>query len=87
MAEKIATAPQQAPGFTGGRGEKSKNMKKAHADFFRYLGKHRWSMLAAALFSVAGAISFGTIVAFVLYFTTRPALPTNSSTGSAPLRG
>lgn len=31
-------------------------MKKAYADFIHYLGRYKWSILAAAIFSVVGAI-------------------------------
>ncbi|EET59836.1 ABC transporter, ATP-binding protein [Marvinbryantia formatexigens DSM 14469] len=58
MAEKIARNHQNSPGIPGGMGtgEKSKNLKKAYADFIHYLGRYKWSILAAAIFSVAGAI-------------------------------
>ncbi len=58
MAEKIARNHQNSPGIPGGMGtgEKSKNLKKAYADFIHYLGRYKWSILAAAIFSVVGAI-------------------------------
>lgn len=58
MAEKIARNHQNSPGIPGGMGtgEKSKKLKKAYADFIHYLGRYKWSILAAAIFSVVGAI-------------------------------
>ena len=58
MAEKIARIHQNSPGIPGGMGtgEKSKKLKKAYADFIHYLGRYKWSILAAAIFSVVGAI-------------------------------
>lgn len=58
MAEKIARNQQNSPGISGGMGtgEKSKNLKKAYADFVRYLGRYRWSILIAAIFSIIGSI-------------------------------
>ena len=55
MAEKITSTRQTGPGSMGA-GEKSKDLKKAYADFFRYLGKHKWSILLAAVLSITGAI-------------------------------
>jgi len=58
MAEKIQmTANHDGPGVGAvGAGEKSKDLKKAYRNFFRYLGKFKWSFYAAAILSVAGAI-------------------------------
>lgn len=55
MAEKITSTHQSGPGSMG-TGEKSKDLKKAYSDFVRYLGKHKWSILLAALLSITGAI-------------------------------
>lgn len=35
---------------------KSKNLKKAYADFIKYIGKFKWSLLVAVILSIAGAI-------------------------------
>ena len=58
MAEKIQmTANHDGPGVGAvGAGEKSKDLKKAYRNFFRYLGKFKWSFYFAAILSVAGAI-------------------------------
>lgn len=58
MAEKIARNMHNSPGVPGGMGtgEKSKNLKKAYTDFIYYLGKYKWSILAAAIFSIIGSI-------------------------------
>lgn len=36
--------------------EKSKNMKKAYVDFIHYLGRYKWSIFIAAVFSIIGSI-------------------------------
>lgn len=58
MAEKIARNMHNSPGVPGGMGTggKSKNLKKAYTDFIYYLGKYKWSILAAAIFSIIGSI-------------------------------
>jgi ATP-binding cassette, subfamily B, multidrug efflux pump len=58
MAEKIQmTVNHDGPGVGAvGAGEKSKDLKKAYHNFFRYLGKFKWSFYFAAILSVAGAI-------------------------------
>lgn len=58
MAEKIARNQQNSPGIPGGMGtgEKSKNLKKAYGDFIRYLGRYKWNILTAAIFSVIGSV-------------------------------
>ena len=45
MAEKIQmTVNHDGPGVGAvGAGEKSKDLKKAYHNFFRYLGKFKWS--------------------------------------------
>lgn len=58
MAEKIRTTAHSAmPGPNSiGSGEKSKNLKKAYAQFFSYMGKFKWAILIAGIFSIGGAI-------------------------------
>lgn len=55
MAEKINNPRQNGPGSMG-TGEKSKNLKKAYADFLQYIGKYKWSLIIAAVLSVIGSI-------------------------------
>lgn len=55
MDEKITASTQRDPGSMGS-GEKSKNLKKTYADFIHYLGRYKWSILIAAVFSVIGSI-------------------------------
>lgn len=58
MAEKVTTNRPAGPGGPGGMGagEKSKDLKKAYADFVRYLGRYGWGIVVAAVFSIVGAI-------------------------------
>lgn len=58
MAEKIARNQQNSPGIPGGMGtgEKSKNLKKAYVDFICYLGRYKWNILTASIFSVIGSV-------------------------------
>ena len=58
MAEKIQRNVRQAGPGAGpaGTGEKSRDLKKAYRNFFRYLGNFKWSFSLAAILSVAGAI-------------------------------
>ena len=61
MAEKVMSpsASSGAPGMPGGGMggmEKSKNLKKAYADLFRYIGAHKKSLIIAAVLSVIGAV-------------------------------
>ena len=44
------------PGLGTNSIEKSRDMKKAYRNLFRYIGRYRWIILAAAVLSVAGAI-------------------------------
>ena len=54
MAETRTTMPDAGPGGMG-TGEKSKDLKKAFRDFFRYIGRYRGLLMAAVLLSLAGA--------------------------------
>lgn len=58
MAEKIQmTARYDGSGENAaGAGEKSKDLKKAYRNFFRYLGKFKWSFYLATVLSVAGSV-------------------------------
>lgn len=62
MAEKInTTTTHSGPGGPGGpgsmgTGEKSKNAKKAFIQFFGYIGKYKWAIIAAGIMSVAGSV-------------------------------
>ncbi len=55
MAEKRASMVQTAPGSMG-TGERSKDLKKAFGDFFRYIGRYKALLMAAVLLSLAGAV-------------------------------
>lgn len=61
MAEKVMSpsASSGAPGMPGGGMggmEKSKNLKKAYTDLFRYIGAHKKNLIIAAVLSVIGAV-------------------------------
>lgn len=61
MAEKVMSpsASSGAPGMPGGGMggmEKSKDLKKAYTDLFRYIGAHKKSLIIAAVLSIVGAI-------------------------------
>ena len=55
MAEKRASMVQTGPGSMG-TGERSKDLKKAFGDFFRYIGRYKAPLMAAVLLSLAGAV-------------------------------
>ena len=55
MAEKRMTAVQTGPGSMG-TGEKSKNLKKAFRDFFRYIGKYKAALIVSVFLSIIGAV-------------------------------
>lgn len=55
MAEKRASMVQTGPGNMG-TGERSKDLKKAFGDFFRYIGRYKAPLMAAVLLSLAGAV-------------------------------
>ena len=55
MAEKRASMVQTGPGSMG-TGERSKDLKKAFGDFFRYIGRYKALLMAAVLLSLAGAV-------------------------------
>lgn len=55
MAEKRTTAVQTDPGSMETR-EKSKNLKKAFGDFFRYIGKYKTALIASVCLSITGAV-------------------------------
>ena len=55
MAEKRASMVQTGPGSMG-TGERSKDLKKAFGDFFRYIGRYKAPLMAAVLQSLAGAV-------------------------------
>jgi ATP-binding cassette subfamily B multidrug efflux pump len=57
MPEKrIGNSGANMPGMGTNSVEKSKDMKKAYKNLFRYIGRYRWIILAASVLSVAGAI-------------------------------
>jgi len=59
MSEKAVKSSGNAvnlPGVGMGGTEKSKNMKKAYADFFRYIGRYKWNLVTAAILSLIGAV-------------------------------
>ena len=55
MAETRTSMADAGPGGMG-TGERSKDLKKAFGDFFRYIGRYRAALLAAVLLSLAGAV-------------------------------
>lgn len=59
MSEKIARPSGNAvnlPGVGMGGMEKSKDMKKAYANFFRYIGAYKWNLTTAVILSLIGAV-------------------------------
>ena len=55
MAENRASMHHTGPDSMG-TGEKSKDLKKAFRDFFRYIGRYKGLLAAAVLLSLAGAV-------------------------------
>ena len=59
MAEKVRKVSGNSGNMPGGgiRGaEKSKDMKKAYTDLFRYIGKYKWNLTTAVILSLIGAV-------------------------------
>lgn len=59
MAEKIVKGSRGSgnmPGMGMGGTEKSKNMKKAYADFLMYIGAYKWKLTTAVILSLIGAV-------------------------------
>ena len=59
MAEKVRTVSGNSGNMPGGRTggtEKSKDMKKAYTDLFRYIGKYKWNLTIAVVLSLIGAV-------------------------------
>ena len=59
MVEKIVKASRGSgnmPGMGMGGTEKSKNMKKAYANFLMYIGAYKWKLTTAVILSLIGAV-------------------------------
>lgn len=59
MAEKIVKGSRGSgnmPGMGMGGTEKSKNMKKAYADFLMYIGAYKWKLTTAVILSLIGGV-------------------------------
>ena len=56
MAEKVRTVSRNSGNMPGGGTEKSKDMKKAYTDLFRYIGKYKWNLTTAVILSLIGAV-------------------------------
>ncbi|MGI6108706.1 MAG: ABC transporter ATP-binding protein [Eubacteriaceae bacterium] len=58
MPEKIVkrNTHSNAPGGGMGAIERSNDVKAAYANFFKYIGRFKWSILAASVLAIAGAI-------------------------------
>ena len=59
MTEKVRTVSGNSGNMPGGRTggtEKSKDMKKAYTDLFRYIGKYKWNLTTAVILSLIGAV-------------------------------